>query len=141
MKYCLVENNEVVDGTRNLPRNWKNISGLYLATDEMLKENGWLPFTEETPTIEKYEVKELIYKFTINADNVVGVFQKRDMTDDEKASHDELLATQYQRDRAEIYPSIKDVTVALAEKAEGDSTMWDEITKTRTEVKKIHPKP
>ena len=103
MKYCLIENNEVVDGPRNLPKNWRNFSGFYLATDEMLKENGWLPFTEETPTIEKYEVKELIYKFTINADNVVGVFQKRDMTDDEKSEYDQQVATEYQRSRQPEY--------------------------------------
>ena len=40
-----------------------------------------------------------------------------------------------------MYPSIKDVTVALAEKAEGDSTMWDEISAKRAEVKEAHPKP
>ena len=37
--------------------------------------------------------------------------------------------------------SIEDVTVALAEKAEGDSTMWDAISKQRADVKKAHPKP
>jgi|SaaInlStandDraft_2_1057019.scaffolds.fasta_scaffold59494_3 hypothetical protein len=43
--------------------------------------------------------------------------------------------------RREAYPSIEDVTVALAEKAEGDSTMWDAISKKRADVKKAHPKP
>ena len=136
MKYCLIENNEVVDGPRNLPKNWRNFSGFYLATDEMLKENGWLPFTEETPTIEKYEVKELIYKFTINADNVVGVFQKRDMTDDEKSSHDDFLATQYQRDRKEEYPTIAELVVALY-----DTDDKADIDKRRADVKAKYPKP
>jgi hypothetical protein len=40
-----------------------------------------------------------------------------------------------------LYPSIADVTVALAEKAEGDSKMWDEITKKRQAIKKLYPKP
>ena len=30
---------------------------------------------------------------------------------------------------------------ALHEKAEGDSTMWDEITKKRQAIKKLYPKP
>ena len=47
----------------------------------------------------------------------------------------------YQRDRAEQYPSIADVVVALAEKEEGDDTMWKEITAKRLKVKKDHPKP
>ena len=45
------------------------------------------------------------------------------------------------RNRQAEYPSIQDVTVALAEKAEGDSTMWDEITAKRTAVKAKYTKP
>ena len=52
-----------------------------------------------------------------------------------------IEATQYQRDRKLAYPSIEDVTVALAEKAEGDSTMWDAISKKRADIKKAYPKP
>ena len=50
-------------------------------------------------------------------------------------------ANQYQRDRAEQYPSIQDVVVALAEKQEGDDTMWQEITALRQKVKSDNPKP
>ena len=53
----------------------------------------------------------------------------------------EYDALEYQRLRKPLYPSIEDVTVALAEKAEGDSTMWDAISAKRAEVKKAHPKP
>jgi len=49
--------------------------------------------------------------------------------------------TQYQRDRASQYPSIQDVVVALAEKEEGDDTMWQEITAKRAKVKADNPKP
>jgi len=55
-----------------------------------------------------------------------------------KANYDNLA---YARNREKAYPSIEDVTVALAEKAEGDSTFWDEITKKRADVKKKYPKP
>jgi hypothetical protein len=53
----------------------------------------------------------------------------------------EYDALEYQRTRKPLYPTIEDVTVALAEKAEGDSTMWDAISKQRADVKKAHPKP
>ena len=53
----------------------------------------------------------------------------------------EYDALEYQRLRKPLYPSIDDVTVALAEKAEGDSKMWDEITKKRQAIKKLYPKP
>ena len=49
-------------------------------------------------------------------------------------------ATQYQRSRASEYPSITDVVVALAEKEEGDSTMWDDITAKRQAVKTKYKK-
>ena len=50
-------------------------------------------------------------------------------------------ALQYQRDRASAYPSIQDVVVALAEKEEGNDTMWQEITAQRAKVKADNPKP
>ena len=50
-------------------------------------------------------------------------------------------AQEYARKRQADYPSIKDVTVALAEKIEGSGAMWDEITTKRTAVKKKYPKP
>ena len=58
-----------------------------------------------------------------------------------KVMQAEYDALEYQRTRKPLYPSIEDVTVALAEKAEGDATMWDEITKKRQAIKKLYPKP
>ena len=53
----------------------------------------------------------------------------------------EWNAQEYARKRQAEYPSIVDVTVALAEKEEGDSTMWDEITAKRAAVKAKYAKP
>ena len=53
----------------------------------------------------------------------------------------EYDAQEYARDRANEYPSITNVVVALAEKAEGRSAMWDEITAQRLDVKSKYPKP
>ena len=47
----------------------------------------------------------------------------------------------YARARASQFPSITDVVVALAEKEEGDDTMWKEITAQRAKVKSDNPKP
>lgn len=44
MKYCLVINNQIVDGPRTLPQNTENISNFNLLTDEELKIYGWLPY-------------------------------------------------------------------------------------------------
>ena len=53
----------------------------------------------------------------------------------------EYESKKYQRDRAIAYPSITDVVVALAEKEEGDDTMWKEISAKRQKVKADNPKP
>tara|TARA_R110000744_G_scaffold238755_1_gene356231 strand:+ start:482 stop:799 length:318 start_codon:yes stop_codon:yes gene_type:complete len=53
----------------------------------------------------------------------------------------EYSDNEFARKRASAFPSIHDVTVALAEKAEGNSQMWDTITAQRLEVKSRFPKP
>ena len=50
-------------------------------------------------------------------------------------------ALAYQRDRESQYPPIQDLVVALAEKEEGNSNMWEEITAKRSKVKAENPKP
>lgn len=85
MNYCLVEDGKITDGPRSLPKSWRNVSGLYLATNAELKEKGWLPYSETLVTLEEYEVK-LPTTFIISADGVAGTENKRDMTDEEKAS-------------------------------------------------------
>ena len=99
--YCLVENNKVTY-RGGLPKNWRNVTGLHLASDAELKEKGWLPYSEETVSLSKYELKDGT-KDTITADSVVGVEQKRAMTDAEKASVDEISAIKYQSQRRPEY--------------------------------------
>ena len=52
-------------------------------------------------------------------------------------------AAKYRRDRitSEEYPSIEEISLALADKEEGDSTAWDKITAQRQAVKTKYPKP
>jgi hypothetical protein len=44
--YVLVENGAVVWGPGELPRSWKNVSGLNMMESAELKELGWLPWRE-----------------------------------------------------------------------------------------------
>ena len=55
-----------------------------------------------------------------------------------KAEYD---SKSYARARQTQYPSITDVVVALAEKEEGDDTMWQHMTALRKKVKSDNPKP
>ena len=50
--YCLVENGIVVDGPRDLPKAWRNISGLNNSTNEEFQEfiingNDFLTYQEK----------------------------------------------------------------------------------------------
>jgi hypothetical protein len=85
MNYCLVEDGKITDGPRSLPKSWRNVSGLHLATNAELKEKGWLPYSETLVTTGDYEVK-VDTTFVVSADGVAGTENKRDMTDEEKAS-------------------------------------------------------
>ena len=95
--YCLVEDNKVTY-CGGVPKSWRNVSGLHLASDAELKEKGWLPFVEEPATLSKYELTDGT-EFKIESDRVVGIEKKRAMTDKEKSEKDQYIATQYQRDR------------------------------------------
>lgn len=85
--------------------------------------------------------EEFNASFTIHKANGVSEPTWAKIQEHLTAMQSEYDALEYQRLREPKYPTIKDVTVALAEKAEGDSTMWDEISAKRAEVKKLHPKP
>ena len=85
MNYCLIEDGKITDGPRSLPKSWRNVSGLHLATNAELKEKGWLPYSETLVTTGEYEVK-VETTFVVSADGVAGTENKRDMTDEEKAS-------------------------------------------------------
>ena len=86
MDYCLVENGKLMQGPERLPKSWRNVSGLHLASDAELKEKGWLPYSETLVTVDTDEVK-LTTTFVISADGVAGTENKRNMTDVEKASY------------------------------------------------------
>ena len=69
-----------------------------------------------------------------------GIPSQADQDKWTKEYEEYVSANAYKEKRRAEYPSIEDVTVALAEKAEGDSTMWDEITVKRQAIKAKYPK-
>ena len=66
---------------------------------------------------------------------------EKSLTDALAQQQNEFDAQAYARNRANSYPLIDDVVVALAEKTEGNSQMWDTITAQRLDVKSRFPKP
>jgi hypothetical protein len=70
MKYCIVEGGVLREGPLNLPLNWKNVSGLNLASTAELKEKGWLPAVIVEPTFDKATHKKGERSVSIGTDDV-----------------------------------------------------------------------
>ena len=66
---------------------------------------------------------------------------KSDLGITEKQIRDKAKLVEYKSNRLVDYPKIEDIVVALAEKEEGDDTMWQQITAQRAKVKSDNPKP
>jgi len=82
MKYARVENNQVVDHNRDLPKNWENFSNFYLFDNQTLKEYGWYPFRfVEAPNIDNSVISGSY--FEINEDEVVEYQTRRPKTEQE----------------------------------------------------------
>ena len=135
MNFAHVENGKI-GHLGALPKSWRNVSGLHLATDAELKEKGWLPFTETVVEISKYEVKDGT-KFVISSDGVVGEEQKRDMTDDEKTAKDASDAVAYKWLRKNKYDELNQYELMYDDKVNSTDT-WGEAIEA---IKKAHPKP
>ena len=109
-------------------------------SDAIARINNKLMATVRYPSDGTYEIEwdDEGYKEIHGVDQVhPAMADIEDMHTTVKAEMDALA---YQGKRRDEYPSIDDVTVALAEKEEGDSTMWDEVTAKRQAIKTKYPK-
>jgi len=134
-RYALVEDGAVTQ-VGSLPKSWRNVSGLHLASDTELKEKGWLPFTETVVEISKYEVKDGT-KFVVGSDGVVGEEQKRDMTNDEKTAKDADDAVAYKHFRKMKYDELNQFDLQYQDKI-NLTDKWGEAIEA---IKKAYPKP
>ena len=139
MNYCLVENGKITDGPRSLPKSWRNVSGLHLTTDAELKEKGWLPYSETLVTTGDYEVK-LPTTFVISADGVAGTENKRDMTNEEKASRvisvakDEIIKLESQETPRRLAEALPDDAGGSADGRAWLKTNRDKIIEERKKL-------
>ena len=83
MLYCYVESGALVDGPRRLPRNWRNVTRLDLATDESLKLKGWLPYIDVKPEHDKdtqyITGSRVITKDAVTINNTVNDYTEEQM--------------------------------------------------------------
>ncbi len=116
LDYCHIEDGSIDDGPRSLPRSWRNVSGLYLATPEELKDKGWLPVVYvndayDTATQVRTgpvgcNVGDVI---TQGVDSVTGTYTVRDKT------AQELTGEQQTQDLANLREAGRDIALVLTE--------------------------
>ena len=78
-KYCLIENNSVIKGPEDLPKNFANVSNFYLLDDSLVKDYGWLLY-------EKNSEEKTVFvssSFEILEDKVIEHVVTRDETEEE----------------------------------------------------------
>lgn len=82
MRYARVQNNQVIDHNRDLPKNWENVSNFYILDNETLKEYGWYPFRfVEAPNMDNSVISGSYFEIT--EDEVVEYQTRRPKTEEE----------------------------------------------------------
>jgi len=81
--YCLIEDGSIIEGPKRLPKSWKNISGFHLLDDSRLKEEGWLPFIDNSPPEHDDDTQYLKSKKVIGVDNVTEIYTINDYSAEE----------------------------------------------------------
>jgi hypothetical protein len=88
-----IENNEIVEQHDLLPRNWKNISGLNLASNDLpfLKSVGWYPVTKQHESYDESTHHVSGYNYEIRENDVLET----------------IILTEKQPESAEEYSTFK----------------------------------
>ena len=81
-RYALVQNNQIVEGPKNLPKAWGPISGFHHLSNEELKTHGWLPWEFIEIVVNENEVYDTP-TVVIETDRVVETQTKRVKTTEE----------------------------------------------------------
>jgi hypothetical protein len=70
--YARIESDTVVEGPRNIPRSWRNISGMHHLPAEKLKMLGWYPVTDDIePAFDPDTERLVLDSYTIRTDDVL----------------------------------------------------------------------
>jgi hypothetical protein len=85
MNYSLIEKNKIIDGPKQLPINWKNISNLPSLSNLDLRELGWLPVEYPIEDFDPVTQKRIVDTYNILPDKVIVIFNYEDKTVEEMA--------------------------------------------------------
>ena len=84
-EWVYVENGEIKEYHSDLPKSWKNISGLNLATMPHLLSLGWYPVKKVKQSYDPKNSREIGHTYEIKDDHVVETQQIENFSTDELA--------------------------------------------------------
>jgi hypothetical protein len=75
--WALVENDKVKELHDNLPKNWKNFSGLRLSVNdtEFLNSLGWFPVTKKHEEFDRSSFRHIGYDYSIVEGKVIETYK------------------------------------------------------------------
>ena len=103
----------------------------------ILDDNGYYLGTTNHENVTHTKIEEALPELT---DIQTAKWDNSKWVVEEDPNKVKYKANKWKRNRQMEYPNIEDVVVALAEKEEGNDTMWKEITAQRAKVKSDNPK-
>lgn len=142
--YCLLNEakDEILEGPKPLPVNWKHISNLPALPDVELKVLNWLPCEYPELVFNPATEKRLPDTYDIQEDKVLFIFNIEDKTqeelDAEAAATAEAEATAYIQQRQDAHISIGDQLDMQYWDLVNDTTIWKDYV---TVIKEQFPKP
>jgi Phage tail assembly chaperone protein len=85
-KWALVENNEVMEYHDQLPKNWRNYSGLNLSENniEFLNSLGWYEIEVDQQDFDPFRFRLTGHTFSFNGTKVIAHMELHEITDQER---------------------------------------------------------
>jgi hypothetical protein len=124
MRYAYVENGQIVEGPKGLPKAWRNISGFNLQTDEQLRAVGWLPWRlveVPSPGNDWVSTNPIIEITEIEVIETQGYRQK---SQDEIDEENRQFVESNKRARAAAYKEESDPLFFKAQRGEATTEEW-----------------
>lgn len=142
--YCLLDEarENVLDGPKKLPVNWKNISNLPALSDDQLNDINWVPAVYPELIFDSDTQKRLSDTLTINGNQVDVIFNIEGKTQEELDANAAAIAlaesTAYTQQREDAHIKIGDQLDMQYWDLVNGTTVWKDYVAA---IKAEFPKP
>lgn len=140
MKYCLVVNNQIIEGPCTLPQNSSNVSNFNILSNEELKTYGWLPYR----VIDVKQENQVIVQSVIDifANEVVETKIYRDMILSEiEERNQNLIKNKWDRIRQKRNRLLKESDWSQLNDSPVDKFLWSNYRQELRDVPQNYSDP